>query len=135
MVMKENNFSRRSATDAVEQLSRWSLTESVKANKRHLSPTGRVGIGKRLFGSLHPAEHDLILEFPVIEWDSDDEDGTDDPRDSEGCKEALCRGVQVLSSIATAVRPRRLAYPQTLVMSAVNAVLSVRGPFYRISRY
>jgi hypothetical protein len=121
MVMKENNFSRGSATDAVERLSRWSLTESVKANKGHLSPTKRVDIGKRVFGSLHPAEKDLILGFPVIEWDSDDEDGTDYSSDSEGCKEALCRGaaaeLPALSLIAIAVRPRRLFYPQALVMS------------------
>jgi hypothetical protein len=117
MVIKENNISRHSATDAVEQLSKRSLAESVKA-KGHLSPSEeRVGISKRLFGSLHPAEHDLILGFPVIEWDSDDEDEMDCSSDSE----ALCRGaaseLHVLSPIATAVRPRRLSFPQALVMS------------------
>jgi hypothetical protein len=121
MVIKESNFSRRSATDAVERLSKWSLAESVKA-KGLLSPTEeRVGISKKLFGSLHPTEHDLILEFPVIEWDSDDEDETDYSSDSEGGIEALCHGaaskLHELSPIATAVRPRRLSYPQALVMS------------------
>jgi hypothetical protein len=122
MVIKENNLSRRSATDAVERLNKWSLAESVKA-KGHLSPTEeRVGISKRLFGSLHPAEHDLVLEFPVIEWDSDDEDESDHSSDSEGGNEALCHGAAAEelhepSPITTAVRPRRLSYPQALVMS------------------
>jgi hypothetical protein len=121
MFNKENSYCRRrSATDAVERLSKRSRTDYVQA-KGPLSPSERVGIGKKLFGSLHPAEQDLILEFPVIEWDSDNEDGTDDSSDSEGDEAALCcdtAKLQVSSPIAIAVRPRpRLSYPQALVMS------------------
>jgi hypothetical protein len=120
MFNKENSFCRRrSATDAVERLSKRSRTDSVQA-KGPLSPSERVGIGKRLFGSLHPAEQDLILGFPVIEWDSDNEDKTDHSSDSDGDDEALCRDtakLQVRSPIATAVRPRRLSYSQAMAMS------------------
>jgi hypothetical protein len=111
MINKENRFCRRSATDAVERLSKRSLTESVKA-KGHILPSGRVGIGKRLFGSLRPVKEDLILGFPVIEWDSDNGDGTDPSSDTEGV-EMLCRDsakLQLLSPIATVVRPRRRSY-------------------------
>jgi hypothetical protein len=148
MFNKENNFCRRSATDAMERLSKWSLTESMKA-KGHLSPTERVDIGKRLFGC--PVEQDPILGFPVIEWDSDDEDETDRSSDSEEGNEALCRGAaasfQVLSPIAIAVRPRRLSYPRALVMSgrecglvrskaflSLLSLLDSRKPFLRGGR-
>jgi hypothetical protein len=106
MLKINSSFCRRSATDAVERLSKRSRTESVN-RKVHLSSSEPL-----LFASLRPAEQEqLILGFPVIEWDSDDEDGTDYSSDSEGGDEALCREtakLQVLSPIATAVRPRRL---------------------------
>jgi hypothetical protein len=122
MFSKENSFCRRrSATDAVERLSKRFPTDSAVQAKGPLSPSERVGIGKRLFESLHPAEQDLILEFPVIEWDLDNEDETEHYySDSEWDEEALCRDtakLQVLSPIATAVRPRRLSYSQAMAMS------------------
>jgi hypothetical protein len=114
MANKDNCFCRRSATDAVERLNKWSLTKSIKA-KGHLSSSEPL-----LFASLRPAKQEqLILGFPVIEWDSDNDDGTDYSSDVEG-DEALYRDIaklQVPSPIATAVRPRRLSYPQDLVMS------------------
>jgi hypothetical protein len=119
MVEENSSFCRRCATDAVELLSKRPFTKSVKA-KGHLSPSEREGIGKRLFGSLRPAEQELILGFPVIEWDSDNEDGIDHSSDSEGDDEALCRdtaNIQVLHPITTVVRPRRLSYPQVLMVS------------------
>ena len=117
MVKVNSSFCRRSATDAVERLSKRSRTECVNS-KGYLSSSPEL-----LFASLRPAEQDqLILGFPVIEWDSDDEDETDYSSDSEGSDEALCHETSkllVLSPIATAVRPRRLSYPQDLaVMSA-----------------
>jgi hypothetical protein len=128
---EENSFCRRSATDAVERLSKRSCTESVKAKAHFLSPSNRVGIGKSIFGSLRPVEQDLsTLGFPVIEWDSDNEDGSDhsftdsevtdsEVTDSEGVDEALCRDTakfQVLSTIATIVRPPQLSHPRVPVM-------------------
>jgi hypothetical protein len=115
MVKVNSSLCRRSATDAVERLSKRSRTECLK-RKGHLSSSPEL-----LFASLRPAEQEqLILGFPVIEWDSDDEDETDYSSDSEGSDEALCRETAkllVLSPIATAVRPRRLSYPQDPVMS------------------
>jgi hypothetical protein len=115
MANRDNCFCRRSATNAVERLSKRSLTKFVKA-KGHLSPSETL-----LFASLCPAEQEqLILGFPVIEWDSDNEDGAKHPIGSEGGDEALCRDtakLQVISPIATAVRPRRLSYTQDPVMS------------------
>jgi hypothetical protein len=108
-----SSFCRRSATDAVERLSKRSRTESVKA-KGHLSSP------ELLFASLRPAKQEqLILGFPVIEWDSDNEDEIDYFSDAEGGDEALCRDtakLQVLSPIAADVRPRRLSYPQDPAM-------------------
>jgi hypothetical protein len=113
MLKINSSFCRRSATDAVERMSKRSRTESVKG-KGHLSSS------ELLFASLRPAEQEqLILGFPVIEWDSDNEDRSDYSRDSEEDDEALCRDtakLQVLSPIATAVRPRRLSYPQDQAM-------------------
>jgi hypothetical protein len=117
MAKVNSSFCRRSATDAVERLSKRSRTEESAKGKGHISSS------ELLFASLPPAKQEqLILGFPVIEWDSDDENGTDYSSDSEGGDEALCREIaklEVLSPIATAVRPRRLSYPQ-------NPVISVR---------
>jgi hypothetical protein len=115
MVKVNNNFCRRSATDAVERLNKRCRTECVE-RKGHISSSPEL-----LFASLRPAEQEqLILGFPVIEWDSDNEDRTDYSSDSEGGDEALCREtakLEALSPSATAVRPRRLSYPQDPVMS------------------
>jgi hypothetical protein len=115
MVKINSSFCRRSATDAVERLSKQSRTESAKV-KAHRSSS------KPLFASLRPAEQEqLILGFPVIEWDSENEDGTYYFSDSEGDNEALrCHTakLQVLSLITTAVRPRRLSCPRDPAMSA-----------------
>jgi hypothetical protein len=116
MVKENSSFCRRCATDAVERLSKRSRTEYVNA-KGYLSPSERVGIGERLLGSLRPVEQELILGFPVIEWDSDNEDGTNYSSDSEGDDEALCRDTAKLLVLSPIARPRRLSYPQAPVMS------------------
>ncbi len=114
MVKINSSFCRRSATDAVERLSKQSRTESAKV-KAHRSSS------KPLFASLRPAKQEQhILGFPVIEWDSDNEDGISYSSDAEGDDEALCRDtakLQGLSPIAIAVRPRRISYPQDPAMS------------------
>jgi hypothetical protein len=127
MANKDNCFCRRSATDAVERLNKRSLTKSKKAK-------GRLSSSGLLFASLRPAKQEQhILGFPVIEWDSDNEDGIDYFSDAEGGDEAFCRGtakLQVLSPIATAVRPRRFSYPQDPAMSIRGCGL-VRSKAYR----
>lgn len=112
IVNESSSLRRRSATDVVERLSKRSRTESVKA-KGHLLPSSEL-----LFASLCPGRQDLILGFPVIEWDSDNEDRTDCSSDSEGGYEALCcdtAKLQVLYPIPTGVRPRRFSYPQIVM--------------------
>jgi hypothetical protein len=136
MPSKENSFCTRSATHAVERLSKRPLTESVKAKGHLLSPFKRVGIGKRRCGALRPAEQDLsILGFPVIEWDSDNEDGSDHSfGDSEGGDEALCRDtakLQILSTIATVVRPLQLSHPRAPVMLSGRECGLVRSKAFR----
>jgi hypothetical protein len=114
MANKDNCVCRRSATNAVERLYKQSLTKSKRA-KGHLSSS------KLLFALLCPAKQEQhILGFPVIEWDSDNEDGISYSSDAEGDDEALCRDtakLQGLSPIAIAVRPRRISYPQDPAMS------------------
>jgi hypothetical protein len=128
-----NCFCRHSATDAVELLSKRSRTEPVKAKAKangHLSSSETL-----LFESLCPMEREqVILGFPVIEWDSDNEDGTNHPSDAEGDDEALCRDtakIQVISPIATAVRPRRLSYSQDPVTSGGHECSLVRSKTFR----
>jgi hypothetical protein len=113
MANKENCFSTRSATDAVERLSKRSPTKAKKAKKDHLSSS------ELLFASLRPAkEEQLILGFPVIEWDSDNEDEIDYFSDTEGDDEALCRDTAKLQILSAAdVRLRRFSYPQDPALS------------------
>jgi hypothetical protein len=116
----------RSATDAVDRLSKRSTTEPRKG-KRHRSPSrGRPRVDKRLFGTSRfrrQAEQDVIRGFPVIEWDSGNEDDyTCDSSDSEGGDEeqALSRATAKLQ--VSSVKPRN-SHPQAIVESGRGCTL------------
>jgi hypothetical protein len=122
----------RSATDAMDLLSkRPPLTEPAKG-KRHRSPSQeRPMIGKKLFGTsgfCRQAEQDFILGFPVIEWDSDNEDDyTCDSSDSEGGDEEQALSHASAKLQVSHVRPRRNSHPQAMVESC-------RGRGFRLVR-
>jgi hypothetical protein len=110
----------RSATDAMDLLSKRPLTEPAKG-KRHRSPSQeRPVIGKRLFGTsgfCRQAEQDFILGFPVIEWDSDTGDDTCNSSDSEGGDEEQALSHASAKLQVSSVRPRRNSHPQAIVES------------------
>jgi hypothetical protein len=108
MVSEENSFYRRSATDAVERLSKRARTESTNA--------GRAGIDKSQFGK----QDYYILSFPVIEWDDYGDETCYNSSYSEDDDEVLCRDTAKLqvSPAATGGRPRSPSHLQASPESA-----------------